>query len=55
MAVLKLAVILLMTLFGIVKAIPTISITGSKFFDSDGKQFYIKGRNQGFARSSSQC
>lgn len=43
MAVLKLAVVLLMTWFGIVQAIPTISITGSKFFDSDGKQFYIKG------------
>jgi hypothetical protein len=24
-------------------AIPTISAVGSKFFTSDGKQFYIKG------------
>ena len=27
-----------------VAAIPTISIKGSKFFTSDGNQFYIKGQ-----------
>lgn len=30
-------------IFGVAQAIPTISVTGSKFFTSDGKQFYIKG------------
>lgn len=27
-----------------VAAIPTISVKGSKFFTSDGDQFYVKGR-----------
>jgi hypothetical protein len=26
-----------------VNAIPTISVKGSKFFTSDGNQFYVKG------------
>ena len=26
-----------------VQSIPTISVTGSKFFTSEGKQFYVKG------------
>jgi hypothetical protein len=27
-----------------VAAIPTISVKGSKFFTSDGNQFYVKGK-----------
>jgi 1,3-beta-glucanosyltransferase GAS1 len=29
-----------------VQAIPTISAVGSKFFTSDGNQFFIKGESQ---------
>lgn len=29
---------------GAVNAIATISVKGSKFFTSDGDQFYVKGR-----------
>ena len=36
---------LLATLFALAHAIPTISITGTKFFTSEGKQFYIKGKS----------
>lgn len=36
-------VLVLAALLSIVRAIPTISITGSKFFTSEGKQFYVKG------------
>ena len=32
-----------------VNAVPIISQVGSKFFDSDGKQFFIKGGNFKFA------
>jgi hypothetical protein len=28
----------------VVNAIPTISVKGSKFFTSDGDQFYIRGK-----------
>lgn len=31
------------TTFRLTLAIPTIAIKGSKFFDSNGNQFYIKG------------
>ena len=34
------------TLLALAQSIPTISITGSKFFTSEGKQFYIKGKSQ---------
>lgn len=40
---LALAFICLAALVSTVLAIPTISAVGSKFFTSDGKQFYIKG------------
>lgn len=30
-------------LLGLVSAIPTISTKGSKFFTSDGSQFFLKG------------
>lgn len=40
---LALAFICFATLISTVLAIPTISADGSKFFTSDGKQFYIKG------------
>lgn len=30
-------------LAGLVYAIPTISVKGSKFFTSDGNQFFLKG------------
>lgn len=33
----------LINLFDAAKAIPTVSVTGSKFFDSNGNQFYVKG------------
>jgi len=36
-----------------VHAIPTISAVGSKFFDSDGKQFYIKGTSTASLRRQS--
>jgi len=38
-----LALLALFALLYLVHAIPTISIKGSKFFTSDGDQFYIKG------------
>lgn len=31
------------TVLTLVQAIPTISVTGSKFFTSEGKQFFVKG------------
>jgi hypothetical protein len=37
-------------MWAVVDAIPTISVVGSKFFTSDGKQFYNKG--EFFAQSS---
>lgn len=37
------AILLAALLVATVRSIPTISVTGSKFFTSDGKQFYIKG------------
>lgn len=43
MASIRLFLVLFSTLLSVVQAISTISITGSKFFTSDGKQFYIKG------------
>lgn len=33
----------LTAIFSTVHAIPTVSVVGSKFFTSDGQQFYIKG------------
>lgn len=39
-----LLLILLGLLASIVHAVPTISAKGSKFFTSDGNQFFIKGR-----------
>lgn len=36
-----------------VKAIPKISVTGSKFFTEDGDQFFVKGMNLTSFRSSS--
>lgn len=38
-----LLLILLGLLASIVHAVPTISAKGSKFFTSDGNQFFIKG------------
>ena len=38
------AIALLSSLVAQVAAIPTISTLGNKFFDSTGKQFYIKGK-----------
>jgi hypothetical protein len=35
-----------------VNAIPTISAVGTKFFDSDGKQFYIKGTSTASLRKT---
>jgi hypothetical protein len=35
--------ILLGSLLSLVSAIPTISTKGSKFFTSDGNQFFLKG------------
>lgn len=32
-------------LAAIANAIPTISVKGSKFFTSDGNQFYVKGNH----------
>lgn len=44
MARFSLAIILLTALLAVtVRSIPSISITGSKFFTSDGNQFYLKG------------
>ncbi|KAJ9664021.1 hypothetical protein H2198_000524 [Neophaeococcomyces mojaviensis] len=43
MAGIRLFLTLLSALLAVAQAIPTISITGSKFFTSDGKQFYVKG------------
>ncbi|KAK5940145.1 hypothetical protein PMZ80_007564 [Knufia obscura] len=44
MASFNLIAILLAAVLAItVQSIPTISVTGSKFFTSEGKQFYIKG------------
>lgn len=44
MATFSLISLLLTALFTVAtNGIPTISVTGSKFFTSDGKQFYIKG------------
>jgi hypothetical protein len=34
---------LLSVAIGLVNAIPTVSVKGSKFFTSDGKQFFVKG------------
>lgn len=31
------------TVLTLVQAIPTISVTGAKFFTSEGKQFFVKG------------
>jgi hypothetical protein len=31
-------------LAGLVSAIPTIEVKGSKFFTSDGDQFFVKGK-----------
>ena len=28
---------------GVANALPTIEVLGNKFFDSDGKQFFMKG------------
>ena len=28
---------------GVAHALPTITVLGNKFFDSDGKQFFMKG------------
>ncbi|KAK5071966.1 hypothetical protein LTR64_004255 [Lithohypha guttulata] len=39
----NLFVVALAALLALVHAIPTISITGTKFFNSEGKQFYVKG------------
>jgi hypothetical protein len=44
---------LLGLLAGIVHAVPTISTKGSKFFTSDGNQFFLKGKTT--TRSSSNC
>jgi len=44
MANLSLVVILFTALLAVtVQSIPTISITGTKFFTSEGDQFFIKG------------
>jgi len=44
MARFSLAVILLTALLAVtVQSIPSISVTGSKFFTSEGDQFYLKG------------
>lgn len=44
MAPLQVIITLLATLLAATQAYPTISITGTKFFTDDGKQFYIKGK-----------
>jgi hypothetical protein len=36
---------ILMAAFELANAIPTISIKGSKFFTSDGNQFFVKGEH----------
>lgn len=33
----------LIRLFDTANAIPTISVTGSKLYDTDGNQFYVRG------------
>ena len=38
------AVATLLTFAVNVTAIPTITTLGNKFFDSDGKQFFVKGK-----------
>ena len=43
MAVCSTFLLLVALICATVKAIPTLSVVGSKFFTSDGNQFFIKG------------
>jgi len=37
--------LLALALAAVTAAIPTIEVKGSKFFTSDGNQFYVKGKS----------
>ena len=36
-------------------SLPTISVIGAKFFDSDGNQFFIKGNSLSQSRANEKC
>lgn len=36
-------------------SLPTISVLGAKFFDSDGNQFFIKGDTLSQSREDEKC
>ena len=43
-AIYPLILLLFSTLYVTIQALPTISVVGSKFFTSDGDQFFVKGK-----------
>lgn len=47
-AIYPLILLLFSTLYVTIQAIPTISVVGSKFFTSDGDQFFVQGNSKSF-------